>query len=101
MTKSRSDGPMSITAVRVKDEPTNKGEFKYYTDSGIKPGVIAGMRFVCPCGCGGKSSLRFDTVYASGWAWDGNMDKPTVSPSVKQLVCGWHGYLRNGRWESV
>ena len=30
------------------------------------------------------------------WAWDGNEDKPTLTPSI--LVNGqWHGYLTAGR----
>lgn len=30
------------------------------------------------------------------WGWDGNVEKPTLSPSL--LVPGvWHGYLRAGR----
>jgi hypothetical protein len=33
------------------------------------------------------------------WAWDGNEDKPTLSPSI--LFPGtWHGYLKSGRLES-
>lgn len=33
------------------------------------------------------------------WGWDGNEDKPTITPSI--LVHGlWHGYCRNGRFES-
>jgi hypothetical protein len=30
------------------------------------------------------------------WGWDGNEDKPTITPSI--LATGqWHGYLRDGR----
>ena len=38
-----------------------------------------------------------------GWLWDGNMDHPTLSPSI---ACGdpaardWHGYLTAGRLEA-
>lgn len=37
------------------------------------------------------------------WQWDGNVEKPTLSPSIG---CGvrpnfdWHGYLRAGRFEA-
>lgn len=30
------------------------------------------------------------------WAWDGNEDKPTLTPSI-HCTGIWHGYLTNGR----
>lgn len=35
-----------------------------------------------------------------GWSWDGNVDKPTLSPSIHRLG-SWHGFLKAGRFESV
>ncbi len=44
------------------------------------------------------------------WTWDFNREKPTLSPSIlvsitwgpeQQHIELWHGYLRNGRFESV
>ena len=38
------------------------------------------------------------------WHWDGNVEKPTLSPSIGSLGMnetpprGWHGYLQAGRW---
>ena len=29
------------------------------------------------------------------WGWDGNTDKPTLTPSIRSS--NWHGYLTNGR----
>lgn len=29
------------------------------------------------------------------WTWDGNEDKPTLSPSIHTLGC-WHGFVRAG-----
>ena len=40
---------------------------------------------------------------APTWLWDGNREKPTLSPSI---ACGpegerdWHGYMRAGRLEA-
>lgn len=34
-----------------------------------------------------------------GWTWDGNRERPTLSPSI-HAVGHWHGYLRAGRFES-
>lgn len=33
--------------------------------------------------------------------WDGNLDEPTLTPSVvcdKPLRCGWHGLVIRGDW---
>lgn len=35
------------------------------------------------------------------WVWDGDEDAPTLSPSIKCLASGWHGFLRRGRLEEV
>lgn len=36
------------------------------------------------------------------WDWDGNKLRPTFAPSINcEKVCGWHGYLRNGRCVDV
>ncbi len=33
------------------------------------------------------------------WGWDGNLDRPTMTPSILNPD-EWHGYLRSGRFES-
>lgn len=35
----------------------------------------------------------------AGWDWDGNVEKPTMNPSLYALKI-WHGWVRNGRLES-
>jgi len=39
------------------------------------------------------------------WGWDGNMDKPTITPSINCVAekdgkstggCGWHGFITAG-----
>jgi hypothetical protein len=49
-------------------------------------------------------------VSASGdnknWKWDGNKESPTLSPSIlvhanEGTTEGWHGYLRDGKLETV
>ena len=34
------------------------------------------------------------------WKWNGNVDAPTVSPSIlvhgNEITVGWHGYMRGG-----
>lgn len=62
------------------------------------------MWFFCPCGCGDLAcisiGLRAKPAGAGpSWIWNGSTDAPTLSPSVHQLNCGWHGWLRDGYWE--
>lgn len=83
----------------------------------IEPGGVEGyaatahILFVCPNGerCGvllgpefaGRSSPDRLCV----WKWDGNMDRPTITPSINCIAekdgkptggCGWHGFITNG-----
>jgi hypothetical protein len=59
-------------------------------------GTIHALHFTCPCGCGACGATP---VYAgsNGWCWNGDLEKPTLTPSIKMLSpCGWHGYLTDG-----
>ena len=31
----------------------------------------------------------------ASWEWDGNREKPTITPSINCANC-WHGFIRNG-----
>lgn len=65
-------------------------------------GRVAGIGFICPCGCGQEGWLPVEPEAAPSWEWNGNVERPTLSPSVLQRNgCKWHGYLRAGVWESV
>jgi len=50
-------------------------------------------------GTGGPDAISISRQPAAGvriWTWDGNEDKPTLTPSI--LAPGqWHGWLRGGR----
>lgn len=89
------------TLVSDIDAPgTPPGAFEFYTSGGRQS---AGMLYVCPCGCGMQGALAFKPDPSPSWHWDGNREKPTLSPSVHHLIDGkthWHGYLRAGIWES-
>lgn len=43
--------------------------------------------------------IRRGNETKGAWAWDGNEQAPTLSPSVWQKGC-WHGWIRAGRMES-
>lgn len=32
------------------------------------------------------------------WGWDGNVETPTVSPSINCSKCGFHKTLTGGNW---
>ena len=61
---------------------------------------IAGFAFRCPCGCGGESWLPIANGDRDGWQWNGNREKPTLTPSILQsgFACKWHGYLTDGEF---
>lgn len=72
----------------------------------MKDDVIVGMEVVLPhttssdfpC-CGG--AVMFSNWEGEGakWNWDGNIEKPTLSPSIWRKG-HWHGWLRNGEFVS-
>lgn len=61
--------------------------------------------FNCPCGCGnrGQLPLRDKSGQRPSWLWDGDRERPTLTPSVHctGFPCGWHGWLQAGEWVSV
>lgn len=76
------------------------------------PGATAHILFVCPNGrrCGlllGPAFIgrpRPDALCI--WQWDGDVDCPTITPSINCLAekdgkpaggCGWHGFVTKGR----
>lgn len=86
----------------VKDGPDGCFSFTVlYRD----PSKKAGIEFKCPCGCGlvGYLPINGEGRPGPSWDWDGDEESPTLSPSVYNtgFPCKWHGWLRNGKWESV
>lgn len=76
------------------------GLIQYLTN---KEERINQMLIGCPCGCG---DLRCVDIYQNGekppspsWLWDGNKEKPTLTPSIDFRVAHkshWHGFLKIG-----
>lgn len=68
-------------------------------------GDTMAMWFQCPCGCGDFARIpvgrNVKPAQSPSWKWTGPLNDPTLEPSVHQLNCGWHGWLRAGYWESV
>lgn len=80
----------------------------YSSMDGAAPGTFAiesnqqGLFYNCPCGCGTEGFLLFRSAARGArpsWDWDGDVNEPTLTPSVRQTVgCKWHGFLVAGEW---
>lgn len=65
-------------------------ELRRYPDG--EPG---GYAYRCP-GCGEDDWL--DIHPTNGWTWDGNVEQPTLHPSILHRPCQWHGHLVAGEF---
>jgi len=100
--------PVEARRVDVVNSEVPPGSFKFYAAGGsvyAKYGAADdrqpdGMIYACPCGCRNVGVLPFKPGASPSWAWNGDRDAPTLEPSVWDKG-HWHGWLRNGVWESV
>lgn len=88
-----------VTIVRDIDSKMGQipGAVEYTTN---KRGHYDGIFYRCPCGCG-KSRFLSLSGKKPWWNWDGNLQKPTLDPSVIDDADGvthWHGWLMSGVW---
>lgn len=88
-----------VTAELVNDIDVSKkpGAIEYFTST---ERGIAGLLFKCPCGCGLMGALDFRPHESPSWDWNGDKEKPTLTPSV-HTPGHWHGFLTDGVWRSV
>lgn len=78
------------------------GTIKWFSEGDV---IVAGFLFLCPCGCG---SIGLVNVAGKGrplWGWNKSLEAPTIHPSIRlstgpRCLSHWHGWLRNGVWES-
>lgn len=83
------------------------------TQHGVEgyPGVTAHMIFKCPnarhCAIllAPQPIPRPNENALNVWGWDGNVERPTVTPSINCIAekdgkatsgCGWHGFIIGG-----
>ncbi len=83
------------------------------TQNGVQgyPDAKAHILFVCPnqkrCAIllGDRQVDRTAEGKLCIWAWNGDLDRPTITPSINCLAekngkptggCGWHGFITNG-----
>lgn len=74
------------------------GAAAWALDNEGKPAVL---NFVCECGCKSVQSVTIKHLNnTKGWEWDGNLDAPTLAPSIWSKKdkggCGWHGWIKAG-----
>lgn len=95
--------PVKATLVDDIDDNNTPGAYEFF-DGTKGDGRIHGMVYCCPCGCGVHGVLYFRRPdrkeFHPSWEWNGNKESPTLTPSVHHIG-HWHGWLRNGVWESV
>jgi hypothetical protein len=92
------------------DEPVGSFDIEDCRLEGY-PGATAHILFVCPNGKRCAVLLgptQVDRPTPDGlciWAWDGNRDRPTITPSINCIAekdgkatggCGWHGFITAG-----
>lgn len=71
--------------------------------AGMTPDGVDAIIFPCAAGkirnCQVKLTLGAPDQAAARWHWNGDMNNPTISPSIGCDVpprCGWHGHITNG-----
>jgi len=92
-----------------KDVPIGTFDIEMGVPEGYE--ATAHILFVCPnnhrCSVflGPKFVGKTDENRLNVWGWDGNLDCPTITPSINCIAekdgkptggCGWHGHITNG-----
>lgn len=106
-------GNMVRDTADVWPDQTVVGKFDI-TPHGVEgyPGCTAHISFICPmrrhCAVllGPVNVPRPSPDKLNVWGWDGNLDHPTITPSINCRSvkddgmpaggCGWHGFITNG-----
>lgn len=85
--------------MRTKDEmwapDTRAGDYCIHGEEDLR------ILCECPCGCGSFMNLPINVgeKVERKWLWDGNRERPTLHPSIRDLSgCRFHGHLNNGVW---
>ena len=91
------------------DEPVGSFDIEQHGVQGYK--ATAHIIFVCPRGK--RCSILLGPEFVDRptpdslcvWKWDGNVERPTITPSINCISekngkptggCGWHGFITNG-----
>lgn len=90
-------GSFDIEQSRIEGYPAATGHILFVCPNGKRCSVLLGPAAVArEASPGGRLCI---------WAWDGNVERPTLTPSINCIAekdgkptggCGWHGYITNG-----
>lgn len=102
----------NVQFLDVEGEPIKEGEkparftfrcvnFNRGRHSRLEP-TTCGELLIAPGPHSAAHGIKRDPQGNNGgrpqWDWDGNKTSPTFQPSINcEKVCGFHGYIRNGR----
>ena len=76
----------------------------YFVRNEAGQGTHVGV--VLPCDTDPVAPREIPVDGSRGWRWDGNLEKPSMEPSIlasitwgpdRQYIELWHGFMRNGR----
>lgn len=113
MSEVRLPAPVQAVSDRTLEEGNFRqrgpagGFFLEAKPDGDERSIWGWIRFRCPCGCNSYNRLPIglnekppkgadtNAGVRATWMWDGNREKPTLSPSIHH-VGHWHGFLRGG-----
>ena len=59
-----------------------------------------GLGLICCPGCGEVGAARDGAKWRATSGSHDDVTTLTLEPSIQKSCCGWHGYLRNGVFES-
>ncbi len=88
------------TKIQWTEPPMFLVEDRWYGPYGAILLREGGSFVLCCPGCGQAGSGRNGAAWAvTNGIWD-DVSTLTLSPSIAKSCCGWHGYLKNGVFES-
>lgn len=89
-------GTFSICENGIEGYPEATGHIQFLCPNKKHCSVLLGSNFV----------PRPDKSKCNIWAWDGNLENPTIIPSINCVTideegkptgrCGWHGFITKG-----
>jgi hypothetical protein len=110
--------PLDERHARLTPFPQEAGSFRfedmgYHAAEPPVPGELGRFSYGCPRGTGHCGAVIIcngpKPPHSKQWGWDGNVERPTLTPSInclshgpdgeKYAGCGWHGFITNGQFK--